>query len=213
MKSFLILLACATCAMAFPEPPRGRIVQPAKQLQLPEHEYGAPPKSEYGPPKSEYGPPPAPEYGPPAPAYGPPSHEYGPPPVQKLITKNVYVHIPPEEPTEIIKSTILESPIPKKHYKIIFIKAPAPPAPIQQQIPPQPQDEHKTLVYVLVKKPEEAAPLELPQAEPTEPSKPEVYFIKYKANEHKEPAKSYGPPANTYGPPSAPSGPARYQQF
>ncbi|XP_055628373.1 uncharacterized protein LOC129769884 [Toxorhynchites rutilus septentrionalis] len=204
MKSFLILLVCAVCASAFPEPPRGRIVVPAKQLQLPEQEYG-PPKQEYGPPAAEY--------GPPAQAYGPPVAEYGPPPVQKLVTKNVYVHVPPEEPAEIIRSPVLEAPIPKKHYKIIFIKAPAPPAPIQQQIPPQPQDEHKTLVYVLVKKPEDPAPIEIPQAEPTEPSKPEVYFIKYKHSENKEPAKTYGPPANTYGPPSAPSGPARFQQF
>ncbi|XP_055588243.1 uncharacterized protein LOC129740562 [Uranotaenia lowii] len=202
MKLFLIISAFVLSAVAFPEPPRARIVVPAKQQQLPEYEYGAP--------KPEYGPPPAPEYGPPAPSYGPPAPSYGPPPPQKLITKNVYVHVPPEEPTEIIKSPVLEAPIAKKHYKIIFIKAPAPPAPIQHHIPPQPQDEHKTLVYVLVKKPEDPAPLEIPQPEPTEPSKPEVYFIKYKSNEQKEPPKEYGPPANTYGPPS---GPARYQQF
>uniref|UniRef100_A0A182JWW4 DUF243 domain-containing protein n=1 Tax=Anopheles christyi TaxID=43041 RepID=A0A182JWW4_9DIPT len=196
-----ILSACLACALARPEPepPRARIVVPAKQQQLPQYEYGAP-KQEYGPPVEEYGPPPPT-------VYGPPAREYGPPP--KLITKNVYVHVPPEEPTEIIKSPVLEAPIPKKHYKIIFIKAPAPPAPIKQVIPPQPQDEHKTLVYVLVKKPEDPAPLEIPVPETTEPNKPEVYFIKYKEGE-KEPHKQYGPPAPAYGPPS---GPARYQQF
>ncbi|XP_058061951.1 uncharacterized protein LOC131212197 [Anopheles bellator] len=204
MKSFLILLGCAVCVIGRPEPepPRGRIVTPAKQQQLPQYEYGAP-KPEYGPPAEEYGPPPPTVYGP------PPAQEYGPPP--KLITKNVYVHVPPEEPTEIIRSPALQAPIPKKHYKIIFIKAPAPPAPLRQVVPPQPQDEHKTLVYVLVRKPEDPVPLEIPVQETTEPNKPEVYFIKYKQNE-KEPPKQYGPPAPapSYGPPS---GPARYQKF
>uniref|UniRef100_A0A182FT24 DUF243 domain-containing protein n=1 Tax=Anopheles albimanus TaxID=7167 RepID=A0A182FT24_ANOAL len=205
-----ILFACGICcvlARPEPEPPRGRILAPAKQQQLPQYEYGAP-KPEYGaPPAEEYGPPVAP----PPTVYGPPAQEYGPPP-PKLITKNVYVHVPPEEPTEIIHSPVLQAPIPKKHYKIIFIKAPAPPAPVKQVIPPQPQDEHKTLVYVLVKKPEDPAPIEIPVQETTEPNKPEVYFIKYKQNE-KEPPKQYGPPpppSPSYGPPS---GPARYQKF
>lgn len=44
----------------------------------------------------------------------------------------------------------------------------------------QPQNEEKTLVYVLVKKPEEQQDIVIPTAAPTQPSKPEVYFIKYK---------------------------------
>lgn len=92
----------------------------------------------------------------------------------------------------------IEAPVPKKHYKIIFIKAPAPPAPIKQVIPETPQDIHKTLVYVLVKKPEPQPEIEVPEITPTEPSKPEVFFIKYKEPEKKEPQQAYGPPDGPY---------------
>lgn len=199
-----VLSSILVLATARPEPPRNRYgpppppqqnygppapqkylppPPPAQQQELPQQNYGAPPPQEYGPPPT-----PAP-----APQYGPPAQEYGPPPVEKIITKNVYVHIPPEEPVEYTKSQQIEVSPPKKHYKIIFIKAPAPPTPTAPIIPVQEQDEHKTLVYVLVKKPEPQPEIEIPLPEPTEPSKPEVYFIKYKQNE-KEPAKQYGPP-------------------
>ncbi|EDV56422.1 extensin [Drosophila erecta] len=170
-----------------------------------------PPRSRYGPP-----PPPAPqkEYGPPAPqaqplpAYGPPAAFYGPPAASEaLVTKNVYVHVPPEEPEFYPASSPIQTAVPKKHYKIIFIKAPNPPTPVRQVLPPPVQDEHKTLVYVLVKKPEEQQPVILPAPEPTEPSKPEVYFIKYKQQQPK-PATQYGPPPSVpseeYGAPPAP---------
>ncbi|KAH8280492.1 hypothetical protein KR018_008596 [Drosophila ironensis] len=167
-----------------------------------------PPKSRYGPP-----PPPAPqkEYGPPAPAqplpvYGPPAAFYGPPVSEAIVTKNVYVHVPPEEPELYPAAAPIQTAVPKKHYKIIFIKAPNPPAPVRQVLPPPVQDEHKTLVYVLVKKPEEQQPVILPAPEPTEPTKPEVYFIKYK--QQAKPATQYGPPpaapAQEYGAPPAP---------
>lgn len=49
------------------------------------------------------------------------------------------------------------------------------------KIPEPLQDEHKTLVYILVKNtPHE---LVLPKQIPTEPSKPEIFFVKYKDNE------------------------------
>lgn len=69
---------------------------------------------------------------------------------------------------------------PQKHYKIVFIKAPTPPTPTAPVIPVQPQDEQKTLIYVLVKKPEEQPDIVIPTPAPTQPSKPEVYFIRYK---------------------------------
>lgn len=71
-------------------------------------------------------------------------------------------------------------PPPQKHYKIVFIKAPTPPAPTAPVIPVFPQNEEKTLVYVLVKKPEEQPDIVIPTPAPTQPSKPEVYFIRYK---------------------------------
>ncbi|XP_063543861.1 RNA-binding protein cabeza-like [Cydia strobilella] len=97
-----------------------------------------------------------------------------------LVQKHIYVHVPPPE-TEEQHPQILGGGVPQKHYKIIFIKAPSPPAPITPVIPAQAQNEEKTLVYVLVKKPEEQGDITIPTAAPTQPSKPEVYFIKYKA--------------------------------
>lgn len=69
---------------------------------------------------------------------------------------------------------------PQKHYKIVFIKAPTQPIPTVPTIPVQPLDEEKTLVYVLVKKPEDPPKLVIPTPPSTPPSKPEVYFIRYK---------------------------------
>lgn len=158
-------------------------------------EIPAPPNARYvppGPPLHQYGPPPAAQYGPP-----PPQQQYGPPPQKLIVTKNVYVHVPPPEQTEFVPARQIEPPVAKKHYKIIFIKAPAPPAPIKQVIPEQPQDIHKTLVYVLVKKPEPQPEVEVPEITPTEPSKPEVFFIKYKEPK-KEPQQAYGPPEGPY---------------
>lgn len=189
--------------VARPEIPSDKYGPPGPPIQ---QQYGPPPalskppKQQLPPfpPDNAYGPP-AQKYGPPAPSsqtYGPPPQVYGPPPSQKLITKNVYVHVPHDEPAEPIRSQIIEAPIPKKHYKIIFIKAPTPPPPSVPVIPEQPQDEHKTLVYVLVKKPEPQPLVELPVQQTTEPSKPEVYFIKYKDSEKLQ--NKYGPPAGPY---------------
>ncbi|XP_055678007.1 uncharacterized protein LOC129786790 [Lutzomyia longipalpis] len=203
MKVVMILLSgLLAVALARPEPPRGRFLLPppppqlSRQQALPQQTYGAPsaepPAKQYGPPAQEYGPP-AQEYGPPAQEYGPPAQEYGPPP-EKIVSKNIYIHVPPEEPAEFTPSQRIEVPTPKKHYKVIFIKAPTPPTPTAPFIPAQVQDEHKTLVYVLVKKPESQPQVVVPPPAPTEPSKPEVYFIKYK--QEPTPAPQYGPPRN-----------------
>lgn len=49
------------------------------------------------------------------------------------------------------------------------------------EIPLQPADEEKTLVYVLVRRPDDPPQIVLPTPPSTLPSKPEVYFIRYKA--------------------------------
>lgn len=98
-----------------------------------------------------------------------------------IIQKNVYVHIPPPELEEGPDAPApLPVGAPEKNYKIIFIKAPAPKQSQAPIIPPQPPKEEKTLVYVLVKKPEEAVQPIISTPEPTQPSKPEVFFIRYK---------------------------------
>lgn len=97
-----------------------------------------------------------------------------------VVQKHIYVHVPPPEPEEIQPQRQIPVAQAQKHYKIIFIKAPSPPSYQAPIIPVQPQNEEKTLVYVLVKKPEEQQDIVIPTAAPTQPSKPEVYFIKYK---------------------------------
>lgn len=97
-----------------------------------------------------------------------------------LVQKHIYVHVPPPEQEEYNPPKQYNFPPPQKHYKIIFIKAPNPPTPTAPTIPLQPQNEEKTLVYVLVKKPEDAPEISIPTPAPTQPSKPEVYFIRYK---------------------------------
>ncbi|XP_031331416.1 leucine-rich repeat extensin-like protein 5 [Photinus pyralis] len=146
-------------------------------------------------------------YSPSAPSngYGPPAPQYGAPPQQPIVHKHVYVHVPPpENEYPAPRKTIPVAPA-QKHYKIIFIKAPTPPTPTAPVIPVQPQNEEKTLVYVLVKKPEPEPEIVIPTPAPTQPSKPEVYFIRYKTQKQESGYPDSGVP-QSYGPPSAPSG-------
>ncbi|KAK1137301.1 hypothetical protein K0M31_001814 [Melipona bicolor] len=134
-------------------------------------------------------------------SYGPPSlpDRYGPPQQQPVVHKHVYVHVPPPEAPEYKPPKYIPPAAPpQKHYKIVFIKAPTPPTPTAPALPPLPlQDEEKTLIYVLVKKPEEAPEVVLPTQAPTQPSKPEVYFIRYKTQKEQQNAE-YGPPPQSF---------------
>jgi hypothetical protein len=115
--------------------------------------------------------------------YGAPAPVYGAPQQAPVVHKHIYVHVPPPEPSYAPKRRPQQSlPPPQKHYKIIFIKAPTPPPPTLPDIPQiAPPAEQKTLIYVLVKKPDEGpGEIVIPTPAPTKPSKPEVYFIRYK---------------------------------
>lgn len=112
-------------------------------------------------------------------------------PQPTLVHKHIYVHVPPPEPEEelrVAQSQLAPATIPQKHYKIIFIKAPSAAPSIvqqqQQQLALASQNEEKTIVYVLVKKPEldsnELAAASTPIGVTAPANKPEVYFIKYK---------------------------------
>ncbi|XP_035919322.1 RNA-binding protein cabeza [Anopheles stephensi] len=116
---------------------------------------------------------------------------------QAIIQKHIYVHVPPPEPEEVRVQRPIQLAAPQKHYKIIFIKAPSAPSYQAPQIPIQPQNEEKTLVYVLVKKPDEQQDIVIPTPAPTQPSKPEVYFIKYKTQ--KESSGGFGGSAGGFG--------------
>ncbi|KAM7360721.1 tweedleC [Cochliomyia hominivorax] len=116
-------------------------------------------------------------------------------PKETQVHKHIYVHVPPKdfEEEDAVQPRVTHEGGPKqKHYKIVFIKAPSAPAMRPAIVPPAPQNEEKTLIYVLHKKPEAQPDIVIPTPAPTKPSKPEVYFIKYKTK--KEEAPVYGPP-------------------
>ncbi|XP_063393746.1 uncharacterized protein LOC134678923 [Cydia fagiglandana] len=99
------------------------------------------------------------------------------------VFKHFYVHAAPEEPELPRPRQPVVLPAPQKHYKIIFIKTPAPVVKSTQFVPVQQPNEEKTIVYVLVKKPEVVEDIVVPKIEQKPPSKPEVFFIKYKGKE------------------------------
>ncbi|CAG9809489.1 unnamed protein product [Chironomus riparius] len=161
----------------------------------PSKNYGAPsqpPSNSYGPPaqnpSNSYGPPaqnPSNSYGPPTlqSEYGPPSADTTPSPV---IHKHVYIHIPPPEPDYSNPEYPIKNPVQpvQKHYRIIFIKAPTQASPTIPPLPPiQASSEEKTIVYVLVKKPDDLPEIIMPTPGTTKPTKPEVYFIRYKTED------------------------------
>lgn len=101
-------------------------------------------------------------------------------PVQPVITKHIYFHAPPpdvEEPKQVYPTKP-----PKKIYNIVFIKVPSQEsknaAKLQQLVNQQASVEDKTLIYVLVKKPDPQPP------QPTVPvsSQHEVFYVKYKGD-------------------------------
>lgn len=110
----------------------------------------------------------------------------GPAPQQSVVQKHIYVHVPPPETEEQFNSPAQYSGgARQKHYKIIFIKAPSYGG--QQFNSPSVYNspvEEKTLVYVLVKKNEPQLDLASPAVQASHvPSKPEVYFIKYRSSQ------------------------------
>nr|XP_014090606.1 vacuolar protein-sorting-associated protein 36 [Bactrocera oleae] len=114
---------------------------------------------------------------------------FGPAP-SSLVTKDIYVHVAPEEHEEHYQRPVLPPPPPRKHYRIVFIKAPSPkPSAAALRINQAPTEE-KTIIYVLTRKPD---PLDLEaayqEAAPKQPSKPEVYFIKYRTQEEAQHAQ------------------------
>jgi Domain of unknown function (DUF243) len=99
------------------------------------------------------------------------------------VHKHIYVHVAPPEPEESPAFVQRQAAQAQKHYKIIFIKAPSYASYAQQQIAAAAQNQEKTLVYVLVKKPDDVAAVQQADAPAFQPSKPEVYFIKYKTQQ------------------------------
>ncbi|XP_056647387.1 uncharacterized protein LOC130452085, partial [Diorhabda sublineata] len=96
--------------------------------------------------------------------------------------KSIYFFVAPRE-LEPIRPRI-QFQKNKKKVNVVFIKAPSAPSlgTIEVTAPAQESPE-KTIVYVLVKKPEEQQKIIVKPAPVVKPSKPEVVFIKYKDEE------------------------------
>lgn len=247
----LIIIIDLKCALSIPRmryrtyrskgpPPFPSILQysPPRQTSAPnfQNEYVTPPFLMNSPPKSSYDQPPNSSYDQlPVMDYDSPNNgiqmEYGPPTTtdsKPLVHKHIYVHIPPPEPDTPVMRPPLTTVAPQKHYRIVFIKAPTEAPVTYPTIPLQPPDEEKTLVYVLVKKPDPLPELILPKPATTIPTKPEVYFIRYKTqkdenvgpyppsisnqstnnypsnNNNYPPNNNNYPPNSSYGPPQNP---------
>lgn len=119
---------------------------------------------------------------------------------------NSYVHVPPPEEEAQVAAAQQQFVQPRKHYKIIFIKAPSAPSITQQIAAAQAQNEEKTLIYVLVKKPEDISIPEAPAQAQLPVSKPEVYFIKYKTQKDGGAGGAIGGGASSFGGDSFSSG-------
>lgn len=118
-----------------------------------------------------------------APPGKPPPHPHA-----KVVHKHISIHVPPDElesdddqsAVTVIRPKV---PGPEKHVNIIFVKAPSSKARKQKTeviLPETP--EQKTIVYVLVKRPDPVndGSIRISGPAPTKPPKPQVYFIRYK---------------------------------
>ncbi|XP_075157463.1 uncharacterized protein LOC142230714 [Haematobia irritans] len=106
-----------------------------------------------------------------------------------LVRKQFYLISAPDDSENQPKHKKLILGRPQKNYRVVFIKAPGSDnANIKYSAEYAPQEE-KTIIYVLSKKDSELDASDIATPAPTEPSKPEVFFIKYKTNEEAEAAQ------------------------
>uniref|UniRef100_A0A1A9X408 DUF243 domain-containing protein n=1 Tax=Glossina brevipalpis TaxID=37001 RepID=A0A1A9X408_9MUSC len=105
-------------------------------------------------------------------------------PKKPIITKTFFLHTAPEETAEDIdQETIQLAQQPRKHYNVIFVKAPSQTTKATALNLAKALKEEKTVVYVLSKK-TTAADLQEAIADTPQPiNKPEVFFIKYRTPE------------------------------
>lgn len=107
---------------------------------------------------------------------------------EPIVTKHFYVHAAPEDPEEEVGPRFVQVGPKKINYKIIFIKTPT--YGLKSQIIPiLPPSLDKTIVYVLSKKPTFDQNVQIPEQPVTEPSKPDVFFIKYKTQQEADQAQ------------------------
>ncbi|KAK5642917.1 hypothetical protein RI129_009084 [Pyrocoelia pectoralis] len=96
--------------------------------------------------------------------------------------KHVYFFAAPDEESSG-RLRIQIVPNSQRNTKIIFVKAPSYGSVQPEVIAPPSISEDKTLVYVLVKRPEHGGVISIPAGAGVKAAKPEVYFIKYKTQQ------------------------------
>lgn len=123
------------------------------------------------------------------------------------VHRHVYVHVAPDDPADESARVIRIPSKNDKHVNIIFVKTPSSSSAANTEVILPEQDEQKNIVYVLVKKFDATTDLKIRAPRPTTPSKPEVYFIRYKNQDNgsQNGGAPGGGPSGSYGPPpSAP---------
>ncbi|KAF2898097.1 hypothetical protein ILUMI_08077 [Ignelater luminosus] len=105
--------------------------------------------------------------------------------------RHVYFYAAPDdEPAARFRINI--APSSHRNTKIIFVKAPSYGGVIPEVIAPPSHAEDKTLVYVLVKKPQQGGAITIPSSLGVKQAKPEVFFIKYRNQAEAEHAVASG---------------------
>ncbi|XP_011205122.1 uncharacterized protein LOC126760012 [Bactrocera neohumeralis] len=161
MRSFVLLACLATIAAVSAAPQFG-------------YGYGAQPAASSFVPSTRGGE----KYLPPATTTPAPS-----------VHKQFYLISAPEDTEGAGKPKHLVIGRPQKNYRVVFIKAPNSDndnRKLSAEFAPQ---EEKTVIYVLSKKDNELTANDFATPAPTVPSKPEVFFIKYKTPEEAEAAQ------------------------
>ncbi|XP_001965745.3 uncharacterized protein LOC6505315 [Drosophila ananassae] len=106
-----------------------------------------------------------------------------------IINKKFYLVSAPEDHSNDGKVKHLVLGRPQKNYRVVFIKAPAGDnANVKYSAEFAPQEE-KTVIYVLSKKDNDLDASDIATPAPTQPSKPEVFFIKYKTDDEAKQAQ------------------------
>lgn len=106
-----------------------------------------------------------------------------------IVRKQFYLISAPEDNENQGKTKHLVLGRPQKNYRVVFIKAPnsgAGNVKYSAEFAPQ---EEKTVIYVLNKKENELDAGDIATPAPTTPSKPEVFFIKYKTDDEAQQAQ------------------------
>uniref|UniRef100_A0A182T7S7 DM5 domain-containing protein n=1 Tax=Anopheles maculatus TaxID=74869 RepID=A0A182T7S7_9DIPT len=99
-----------------------------------------------------------------------------------ITLKNFYYHMAPEDPTTNANTNTITI-TPRKHYKVIFIKAPSASANAGSKAQAASRTEEKTIVYVLVNNQAKANVASDAEANSYIAGKPEVFFVKYQGKD------------------------------